>query len=196
MSLRDELIKIVLDKFLFGLIAAGVSLYAARHLERYKRDQAMTLELGRARAQAFVKTYGILMAVLIMVSEYTSYGTGSPIPVPLRLTPEDLLRKAKEYREDLWGTAGLLGPGPRDRIRELSALLTEIGRHATAGTLASAGIGPRVDAAIAEIEIHAWVDTEPSSRSRNFRRLDRFPVVDRSPTGKQARAVAICDVTC
>ena len=64
----DKLIWMVIDKVLLAGAGALIAYFAARSLERYRRDQAMVLELGKARAQAFARLMALLgeHAALIM----------------------------------------------------------------------------------------------------------------------------------
>lgn len=60
--------KILLDKGLLALSGVIVSLVTALWVERYKRNEAVTLELGKARANALVFIIGATREIELLLS--------------------------------------------------------------------------------------------------------------------------------
>lgn len=113
----DKLIWMLIDKLLLAGAGALIAYLAARALERYRRDQAMVLELGKFRAQAFAR----LMSLLGEHSAFVAALAGG-----LERTEENLRflnspERLAQLRQDLYTTIprdmALLDPALRSRLK-------------------------------------------------------------------------------
>jgi hypothetical protein len=67
-TFEEKLTLMLLDKGLLALVAGALAYFASRALERYRRNQAVTLELGKARAAAFLRVRTSLGACDFLVA--------------------------------------------------------------------------------------------------------------------------------
>jgi hypothetical protein len=86
--LSDRIFEILLDKGLLALVVALFGFVLGRVLERYKRDQALVLELGKARSAAIIATYGIL-------AKYRSRTDQLIVALTTQRPPDELTRAAE-----------------------------------------------------------------------------------------------------
>ncbi|MCY1022353.1 hypothetical protein [Pyxidicoccus sp. MSG2] len=93
----EKLILMFLDKGLLALMAGVFAYFASRALERYRRNQAVTLELGKARAAAFLRVRSCLGACDFLVACLEVEGGGVDSE-----RSRDLLAQLETARAALW----------------------------------------------------------------------------------------------
>lgn len=104
-SLSDNefgLLKLVIDKLLLGAIVAGVGFFVWKAMQRYKRSQALSLELGKQCAAALVRA----STSLALLEQKMARLVGGPVgemrlddntDVGVRSFRERLARTADEF---------------------------------------------------------------------------------------------------
>lgn len=70
----EKVILIVVDKFLLAVAGSGIAYLSAVAIERYRRNQALVLELGKLRAQAYCRLLGFLGEQAWLISTLLSEG--------------------------------------------------------------------------------------------------------------------------
>jgi hypothetical protein len=70
----EKVILIVVDKLLLAAAGAGIAYLSALAIERYRRNQAVVLELGKLRAQAYCRLLSFLGEQDWLISNLISQG--------------------------------------------------------------------------------------------------------------------------
>ncbi|WP_147477299.1 hypothetical protein [Corallococcus sp. AB038B] len=87
----------MIDKLLLAAAGAGIVFYFSRALERYRRDQSVSSELGKLRAQAFAKILAALSSNHMILTQALEHRHTAQIPD----TDALLLARSKEQLERL-----------------------------------------------------------------------------------------------
>jgi hypothetical protein len=160
----EKIVLMLVDKVLLGLVGAGIAYIAALALERYRRDQAMVLELGKLRAQAFVRLMSMLGEHSLLFQQLAS-GQHLKENEAMR---QVLQARAEKFRDEMMTAIprelAVLDPELRKRIGAyVQALYTEL------------DFRKFDEAPMAKAELDAWMKKVGDLRDAVMELVPRLP---------------------
>jgi hypothetical protein len=182
--LQTDLIKLVVDKLIIGLILVGFGLFVSRKLEQFKSRQGLELSINNRRVQALGEVVAAVADYEFTLNRVAQLGTEA-----VSLSPEHYRRKIRECRSEIEMTAllqqmrdELTASGDRDsclgRISDqlLELIMQSRAKHATADAAINANrfwIGRRFYLQIYD-QVRTWPKFLTCIRDGNSTEADRL----------------------
>ncbi|NNC01910.1 hypothetical protein HJC10_03455 [Corallococcus exiguus] len=121
----EKVLLLLIDKLLLAGAGAAIVFFFSRALERYKRDQAVTLELGKLRAQAFVRILSSLSSIHAIMNHALERRHEPNIPPDQMFIAERLPIEARKLHDAMLDGGGLLDETTRKLLKDYTESFNE-----------------------------------------------------------------------
>lgn len=138
----EKVVLILIDKGLLGVVGAGLTYLVTRAIEKYRRTQAMVLELGKARATAYIRIIGVLTELQTYVDDYLGMDKSDPESQKLAELSAKITEVSAEVQKIVRKESALIEEKVGYEINEYAQAIVRLKENVT--TLAPAQLETRL----------------------------------------------------